>query len=371
MQVKGFSSSDVSEEFERALSLLDDVPQHPLRGLVLSVLGLAYEMRGEQQQAAAIARRSEALWQANGDRTALVCACLVHGLLERDRGRPSIAREWLEKGIRAVEELDASTSRAVFVADPGVMMMGLVATELVQLGLVEQGRQRIEAARARALTLREPAPRQAAFWLEALFEVRIGNPEGAADAAERLAQLQEEYDGPEGKAAALWFRGWAEAHLGDPRTGHRLIREGYERVTRGGMRAYAGETLGYAAEALALAGDWAAARNQVAEAMQCAESAGDRSCRPRLLVLEARVADALGERHRAHDALLEAIAEAHTQEAAWLELLAHLALCERRDVTVAELAALREVVEGLTEGLDTPVVARAKALVSRRAPALA
>ena len=50
----------------------------------------------------AIARRSEALWKANADRTALVCACLVHGLLERDRGRPSVAREWLEKGIRAV-----------------------------------------------------------------------------------------------------------------------------------------------------------------------------------------------------------------------------------------------------------------------------
>ena len=347
------------------------MPQHPLRGLVLSVLGLAYEMRGELDQAAAIARRSEALWQANGDRTALVCACLVHGLLERHRGRPSIACEWLEKGIRAVEELDASTSRAVFVADPGVMMMGLVASELVQRGLVEQGRQRIEAARARALTLREPAPRQAAFWLEALFEVRMGNPEGVADAAERLAQLQDEYDGPEGKAAALWFRGWAEAHLGDPRAGHRLIREGHERVTRCGMRAYAGETLGYAAEALALAGDWAAARKQVAEAMQCAETAGDRSCRPGLLMLEARIADGLGERRRAHDALLEAIGEARTQEAAWLELLARLALCERGDPSIADLSALREVVEGLTEGLDMPAVARAKALVSRRAPALA
>ena len=66
MQVKGFSSPDVKQAFERALSLLDDVPQHPLRGLVLSVLGLAYEMRGELEQAAAIARRSEALWQANG-----------------------------------------------------------------------------------------------------------------------------------------------------------------------------------------------------------------------------------------------------------------------------------------------------------------
>jgi tetratricopeptide (TPR) repeat protein len=169
MQVMGFSSPDVKQAFERALSLLDAVPQHPLRGLVLSVLGLAYQTRGEPEQAAAIARRSEALWQANADRTALVCACLVHGLLERARGRPSVAREWLEKGIRAVEELDASTSPAVFVADPGVMMLGLLANELLHLGLVEQGRQRIEAARARALTLREPAPRQAAFWLEAVF----------------------------------------------------------------------------------------------------------------------------------------------------------------------------------------------------------
>ena len=354
MQVTGFSSLEVKQAFEHALSLLDDVPQHPLRGLVLSVLGLAYEMRGELEQAAAIASRSEALWQANADRTALVCACLVHGLLERDRGRPSVARDWLEKGIRAVEEIDASTSPAVFAADPGVMMLGLFANELLHLGLVDQGRRRIEAARARALALREPAPRLAAFWLEALFEVRMGNPERVADAAERLARLQEEYDGPEGKAAALWFRGWAQAHRGDPRAGHRLIREGCEQAERCGMRAFAGETLGYAAEALLLAGDSAAAREQIAQAMQIAASAGDRSCLPRLLTLEARVTDALGDRRRARDALHEAVAEARTQQAAGLELLARLALCERGDATGVELAALGEVVDGLTEGLDTP-----------------
>jgi len=196
--------------------------------------------------------------------------------------------------------------------------------------------------------------------------VRVGNPEGAAEAADRLAQLQEEYDGPEGKAAALWFRGWAEAHLGEPRAGHRLIREGYERVARCGMRAYAGETLGYAAEALMLAGDWAGARKQIAEAMQCAETTGDRSCRSGLLIFEARCADALGERRRARDALLEAVAEARTQEAPWLELLARLALCERGDATVEEMSSLREVVEGMTEGLDMPAVARARDLVNRR-----
>jgi hypothetical protein len=141
----------------------------------------------------------------------------------------------------------------------------------------------------------------------------MGNPARVADAAERLARLQEEYDGPEGKAAALWFRGWAEAHLGDPRAGYRLIREGYEQVRRCGMKAYAGETLGYAAEALLLAGDGAAARKQIEEARQSAEAAEDRSCLPRLLMLEARVADALGEGRRARDSLHEAVAEARTQ----------------------------------------------------------
>jgi len=106
--------------------------------------------------------------------------------------------------------------------------------------------------------------------------------------------------------------------------------------------------------------------------MQCAEATGDRSCRPRLLMLEARIADALGERRGARDALLAAVAEARTQEAPWLELLALVAICERGDATVEELAALREVVEGLTEGLDMPAVARARALLCRsRAPALA
>ena len=371
MQVMGFSSADVKQAFERALPLLDEVPEHPLRGLVLSVLGLAYEMSGELERATAIARRSEALWQANADRTALVCACLVHALLERDRGRPSGAREWLEKGIRAMEKLDASTSPAVFAADAGVMMLGLLGLELHALGLVEQGRQRIEAACARALALREPAPRQAAFWLQALFEVRMDNPERVAEAAERLARLQQEYDGPEGKAAALWFRGWAQAHLEDPVAGHRLIREGYEQVAGLGMRAFAGETLGYAAEALVLAGNFAAAREQIVEAKSCAQAAGDRSCLPRLLMLEARVADGLGERHQARDSLQEAVAEARTQEAAWPELLARLALCERGDATAVELAALREVAEGLTEGLDTPPVVRARALIGGCASAAA
>ena len=366
MQVMGICSVEAKQSFERALLLLDEVPQHPLRGLVLSVLGLAYHMRGEPNEATGIARRGEALWSASGDRTALVCACLVHGLLEHDRGRPASARGWLEKGVAAVEELDASAARALFVADPGVILLGLLAIELQHLGLVDQASERVHAARARAEALREPGPRQAAYWLEAMFRVAMGDAERVADAAERLARLQTEYDAPEGKAAALWFRGWAEAHLGDPRAGHRLIREGCEQASRIGMRAFADETLGYAAEASMLASNWSAAHQEITQAMARAQAGGDDRCVPRLRMLDARIADALGDPRRARESLQQAIAEARSREAIWLELLGRTALCEREDATGEELGALGCVVNRLTEGLDTPPVARARAPVSRR-----
>jgi methylmalonyl-CoA mutase cobalamin-binding subunit len=367
MQLMGFSSAESRRSFERALALLEDVPQHPLRGLFLSVLGLVYHMRAEREEAAAVARRSEALWNASGDRTALVCACLVQGLLEHDRGRPVVARGWLEKGIDAVRHQDASTSPAVFTADAGVLMLGMLALELHHLGLVDQAQELMQAACGRALALAEPAPRQAAFWLEAMFEVRRDHPERVADAAERLARVQEEYDAPEGKAAALWFRGWAQARLGDPRGGHRLIRDGYDQVARIGMRAFAGETLGYAAEALLLAGDAAAAHCEVAAALQCADATGDRHCLPRLLMIDARVAQALGEDGRARKSLQQAVSESRSQEATWPELLARSALCERGDATREDLAALGSVVEHLSEGLETPAVARARELLGKGA----
>ena len=132
------------------------------------------------------------------------------------------------------------------------------------------------------------------------------------------------------------------------------------------MKAYAGETLGYAAEALLLAGDPAGARRQIDEARRIAAAADDRSCRPRLLMLEARVADALGDPRRAREALQESIAEARSQEAAWLELQARVALCERVDAGGTDVEALRTLVGRLTEGLDTALVVRARALVGGR-----
>jgi DNA-binding winged helix-turn-helix (wHTH) protein len=370
MQVLGFSSVELQESFERAVTRLDEVPGHPLRVLFLSVLGMARHIRGEPDEAAGIARRSEALWKATRDDGALVCACMLNGILDRDAGRTNSAREWLQRGIAAVQALDASASPAVFAADAGVLMLGMLALVLHDAGQVDEARARVRAASERAVALGQPAPRQAAWWFEGLLGVRVGEPERVAGAAARLqTMVDEEYDAPEGKAAALWFRGWAQAQVGNPREGHRLIRQGYDEVTRIGMRAFGGETLGYAAEALLLAGDAAGARPEIDEALRSAQSTGDRSAMPRLWMIEARIEQALGDPQRARAALERAIAEARQQEASWLELLAFSALCERDDATRAERASLGALVDRLSEGHDTAAFARAAALLGRRVPA--
>ena len=363
IQVHGISSIQVKQALERAQSLLDDVPHHPLRELVFHPLGLSLYLRGELDEAQAHARRGESLSAATGDRTALLCACVTHGLVQHLRGRPRIAREWFEKALEVCRDLDASASRAVFVADPGVIILGFLALDSLHLGLVEQGREHIAAAYDRARDLRVPGPQMAALWLGGLFEVRLGNPARVADISEQLRVLADEQAQAGARAAHLWFRGWAQSQLGDPRAGCRLIREGYELSVQLGMRARASETLGYAAEALASAGDWAAARHELEAAMQCADAIGEREYLPQLFVLDARIANALGESKRASESIRHAIAEARAQEAPWLEMIALSAACERKDATTRDREALRTVLVKVVGGRDTPPVARALGLL--------
>jgi len=369
VQVFGPGSIEATRAYQRAQSLLDDAPLHPLRGLFLHGLGLILWMRGELDEANALAERCEALSAATGDHTALFCACLVHGMVQHARGRPRLARQWLEKCIDEAKSLDESTSRVLFAADPIVLALGLLAIDLLHLGFVKQARTRLREAHARARALRQPGPQLAVLWFESRFEVRMDNPERVADVSQQLLTLVEEHElWPQGRAAHSWFHGWAQAQLGEPRAGYRLIKDGYEQAVRLGIRVWASETLGYAAEALARAGDWIGAGRELEEAMRCAEAVHERLYLPQLLLLDSRIADALGEPNRARDSMRQALAEARTQEAPWLELLALSELCGRDDATADDRQALAALVDQLPEASDTKAVKNARALVRKRKP---
>ena len=131
------------------------------------------------------------------------------------------------------------------------------------------------------------------------------------------------------------------------------------------MLAGGTEVLGYAAEALLLAGDWDAARQQVEEALQIANTRPERVYLTQLFRIEAAIAHARGNPTVAKASLRRAVAEARAEEAPWLELLALVDVCGHEGGTAEDRRALAALVDQLPEANDTTALARAKALIKK------
>jgi DNA-binding winged helix-turn-helix (wHTH) protein/tetratricopeptide (TPR) repeat protein len=358
----GFSSSEAKTAFVRAHALLGDVPRHRMRGLLLHSLGITLVTRAEYAEALVVAERSQALSAASDDPVLLLGACVVHGDVHMLQGRPNQSRVWFERGLGAVASIQASPENP-FIADPQVNALTLLAVQLVDMGLVETARSRLREARERASACAQPMTRMIGIWFEIVVELRLGDVERVAALAGQMLSLVDEFALVQGRTAARWFLGWASARSGNPREGHALIRDAFEENTRLGMLAGASETLGYAAEALLLAGDLDGARRELDEALQFVEKLGERIYLPQLLLIEAAIARGHGDSDAANASIRHAIAEARTQEAAWLELLAMLELFENGAATAQDRLGLEALVERLPEAIDTAAHAKARVLL--------
>ncbi|MCE3284531.1 MAG: transcriptional regulator, putative ATPase, winged helix family [Steroidobacteraceae bacterium] len=350
--------------FQNAYALLDRVPDHPMRGLLLHGIGYVHCLRTEFEQALAVAERAVALSPSSDDPMVLLASCTIQGEVNMLRGKPLEARIWLERGLSLLDRIDETVGR-VFAADPTVTLLAMLGLQLLHLGLVKQGRARVVEANACAGRLGQPTSRMVAMWYEALFELRLDNVERVAALADEMSALAEEFALAHARTASRWFSGWAGARSGAPLEGYRRIREAHENNVRLGMVAGASENLGYAAEALLLSGDWQAAQQQLDEATTIAHRSGELIYQPQLSVLEAAIARARGDDEGAGATLRRAVAEARAQSAPWLELLALLALCESSYDTDADRAELATIVGQLPEATETGPVTRAHAVLAR------
>ncbi len=357
-------SAEAKSAFQRAYSLLDEVPEHPMRGRLLHGFGFVLSLRADYAEALAVADRAEALAAATDDPVLVLTTCLVHGDVDWLQGRPRAAATWMERGLAAAERLELAPVD-IFAFDPQVTLLGPLGIHLLHSGFINQGRARLEQANARASLLGWPNTQLAALWFDALFEVRLGNAERVAALADEMRALVDESEVAQGRIAYRWFRGWADARMGRPRDGYRRIREAYEDNTRLGMLAGGSEVLGYAAEALMLDGDWDGAQHELEDALQVANTQGERVYLPQLLVMQAAIARARGDRKAADAAIRRAIAEARAQEAPWLELLALIELCDHHSATAKDRHALAALVDQLPEARDTAAVERARALLDK------
>jgi len=361
----GFSSKEAKEALSRAHALLGEAPQHRMRGLLLHSLGITLLTRAEYAEALAMAERSDVLSAATDDPVLRLGVCIVQGDVQMLQGEPSESRSWFERGLSAIASLDTS-SENLFLADPQITMLVLLAVQLLHLGLVESGRRRLHEAHALMRQGAQPVAQMIAIWFEAVFELRLGDAKRVAQLAQQGEALVDEFALAQGRTAFRWFRGWASARLGQPREGHALIRDAYDENTRLGMLSGASETLGYAAEALLLAGDFDGARRELDQALQMSEKLGERIYLPQLLLTQAALARGQGDARVASESVRGAIAEARQQGAAWYELLAMTELIEHNHASSDDRKALAVLVKRLPEASGTAAFARAHALLEPR-----
>ncbi|HEY9183009.1 MAG TPA: transcriptional regulator, partial [Gammaproteobacteria bacterium] len=360
----GVASSEAKSAFQRAYSRLAEVPQHPMRGLVLHGLGFLLCMRAEYDEALAFVERAEALAAATKDPVLMPCVCTVQAEVHALQGRPRAARAWAERGLAAIAVPDAPVQYSLSV-DPQVTLPGLLALQLLELGCVETASAHMREARDRARRLGRPISQLAALWFNALFEVRLDDRERVAALADEMHALVEKFALVQGRTACRWFRGWADAKMGDPRDAYRRIRDAYEENARLGMLAGATETRAYAVEALVLAGDWDAAQRELEAVFRLADTLGERVYLPQLFLLEAAIARGRGQPAVARDSVRRAMKEARASEAPWLELLALLELCEHDGATTEDRRALAALVDRLPEATNTAAVRKARTLLDQ------
>lgn len=360
------AGSDAIHALQRAYALLEGAPEHPIRGRLLHGFGYLLCLRGEYAESLGVARRAEALALASDDPQLMLVAAFLHGEVHHVQGRSRLARPWLERALTIAESLDNGGS-GIFAMDPQVALHGLLAVELVRCGLIGQAQSHIRRAQARAQALRQPMAQLAAGWYEVLVEVRLDRPARVKALVDDIQALVDTHALALGRTACCWWRGWADARNGVGQDSHRRIREAYQEHIGLGMRSGGSEVLGYATEALLLAGDVEAAQAELQEALRLAGELDEHVYLPQLLILEAAIERAQGR--SGADAARRAIEEARTQEAPWLELRAHIELCEHHTPLAEERAALAALLARLPEAHDTELAASARALIDGVKPA--
>ena len=361
------AGDETRRAYQRGSALLDEVPQHPMRALLLHGFGFLLNLRAEYANALVTADRAEALGSDADDPLLLLAACTARAQAYMHQGLPQAAREWLERALPAAESVNAGSQQTFigFISDPQVTVLSMLSLPLTHLGEVKEARERIQQAYARAHRLSQPMALMVTMWFDALGNIRLGDVDRVATLADEMHSLVEKFALAQGKTACRWFRAWVDARQGKPLDAFKQIRAAFEQNTALGMVSGGSETLGYAAEALILNGDCDGAEEQLRQAFDIVSTRGERIYLPQLFLAEAAIASARGQRADASASIRRAIAEARTQGALWLELLAFIELCQDTSATAEDRHTLNALAARLADGLDAPALTKAKALLKR------
>jgi class 3 adenylate cyclase/tetratricopeptide (TPR) repeat protein len=361
--VKGFSAAEVGETLARGRSLAEkiDRPDHLVPLLFVQWRFLA--VRSEHKLALSVAEQIEKIGEARNDVAALWLGHRAHGETHSRLGEFVAARALLERCLGLSDPAHSAVGGALS-EDPYATMLAHLAVTLAQMGYIDQARSRLNQALSEARPM-NAITRANVLTFANRLESLTHSP-GLQQQAEELMALSIERGFPFHSYYAMIFRGRSLTLLGQAKEGLALLTRGLAALRAIGAVLNTPLWLAWLAEAHAMLGQPHQGLKYLAEAAQITETTEERCHEAELYRLRGELLHATGDPSAAESNYHHALTVARSQSARLSELQASASLARhwRQQGKRAEaFDLLASIYNWFTEGLDTPVLEEAKALL--------
>jgi class 3 adenylate cyclase/tetratricopeptide (TPR) repeat protein len=367
---KGYASPPVGEAFARAGALAERLNRTDYVVPLLYGQCLFHHVRLELSLALPLAQQMEQIGEARNDAPARLLGQVRHGIVRFLLGEFTFARALFEQCDGLNDPAIRATYAALTPTDQYDVAIVWLATTLTTLGYVDQGRSRLNEA-LRATRERRHAHTLALVLVNAArIQLAIRSPDAAQRYAEEALAISKE----QGFALYLgWgstYRGEALISLGRAQEGLTLIADGLAMCRATEAALWSPSILAALAEAYSRVGQPIEGLNCLAESVQIVETTGERCSEAEIYRLRGDLLRATGDDAAAESSYHKAIAVAEHQNAKLFELRAAISLARlwRDQGRRTEARDLLAPIYGwFAEGLDTPVLQDAKALLDQLA----
>jgi len=366
---EGDAAMETSKVFARARELLGDSGTPTEQMTVLWGNYLAHSIRAEHAAAIEVARQCLTLASEHEHLGMSALANRFMGQTLHFMGAFVEARGHLERTL----EICAANQEAIatyrrFGTDDQVNTLTFLAVTLFLLGYPDRSALIAEQAVSRARSMRHAFTTSIALSNMAVLGIIGGDPRLALARAEEAIAISVENEFASIDHRARFFRGALLGQGDDPRLGIELMRDAVTAAEENFERNRRTVYLCHAAMANARLGQADIGLGLLDEALQMAETTGERFFEAELHRQRGMVLLSLGQKSEAEAELRRAIIIAQRQQARWWELRAATSLAKHlRDEGRYDDArsVLKPAFEWFAEGFDTPDLKDAKALLDQ------
>jgi DNA-binding winged helix-turn-helix (wHTH) protein/predicted ATPase len=370
---KGYSAPDAERVNARAYALCEQMEETPEISSALFRIGRFHLVRGEFHTARAISDRLLRIARGSESPSLLSQAHTAASFEYFSLGDFAAAQEHAEQSV-VLDDPRRYQTGTVSVDDSSAVSQCLRAFALQIRGYPDQARAGLMKGVALARGFGVPFATGGALLSTTDLYLMRRESRAAQESAEALLAHAIREGFPYYVARATMLRGWALADQGQAEAGIAEIRKGLEMFELAGARQWTPCCLGLMAESYGRAGKAEQGLRVLADALEIVDKTSERQYEAELHRIKGELTLQASSVNRAEaEACFQmAITVARRQEAKTYELRAALSLLRsstQRNRRAIARQSLSDVTAWFTEGLDTPDLVGAKALLAETAAA--